>query len=329
MVRTNSPLLSVVTPVYNAATLVPTLVARIVTAASTITDDFEVLLVEDGSADDSWPAIVRECERNPRVKGVRLSRNFGQHQAITAALSHARGAYVAVMDCDLQDDPDYLPGLYAKCRDGFDVVFARRRSRRFGWWKNITARGYYSLFRWLAGVRYDPNIGAYSILSRSVVDAFLRFGDYQRGYVIVLHWLGFRHGYVDVEHRDRTDGRSSYSARRLLTHALTITLTYSDKPLRIAIYLGLGLSCLSFLLGLALMAWYFTTDVGQLALGWTSLIITQLFLSGLMLISLGVFGLYIGRIFEQVKHRPLFVVQETRNVEAPAAEPVAALRSRT
>jgi polyisoprenyl-phosphate glycosyltransferase len=310
------PLLSIASPVYGTERLVGALVERICAAVRTITDEFEVLLVEDGSPDDSWSAIARECDRNPRVKGVRLSRNFGQHPAITAALQHAQGEFVVIMDCDLQDDPEYIPDLYRKCREGFDIVFARRRLRRFGWWKNITARLYYTIFRWLAGVDYDPHISSYSMITRRVVDAFLQFGDYRRGYVVVLHWLGFSRGYVDVEHRERPDGRSSYSAWKLLGHALTIALTYSEKPLHLSIYLGGVLSLLSFALGLWLIVRYYNSNVGQLALGWTSLIISHLFLSGLMLISLGVIGLYIGRVFEQVKQRPLFIVRETRNVTA-------------
>ncbi len=316
MTATDRPLLSIATPVYRTEALVGELVARICAATRTITEEFEVLLVEDGSPDDSWAAIARECDRNPRVKGVRLSRNFGQHPAITAALQHAQGEFVVIMDCDLQDDPDYIPELYKKCREGFDIVFARRRVRRFGWWKNITARVYYTMFRWLAGVEYDPNIASYSIVSRKVVEAFLQFGDYRRGYVIVLHWLGFSRGYVDIEHRERPDGRSSYSTWRLLAHALTITLTYSEKPLHLSIYMGGVLSLFSFVLGGWLIVRYYTSNVGQLALGWTSLIISHLFLSGLMLISLGVIGLYMGRIFEQVKRRPIFIVRETRNLSA-------------
>jgi glycosyltransferase involved in cell wall biosynthesis len=313
------PLLSIATPVYKTESLVGTLVERIRAAASTVTEDFEVLLVEDGSPDDSWAAIVRECDRDPRIRGVRLSRNFGQHPAITAALEHVRGDFVVIMDCDLQDDPDYIPSLYDKCREGFDVVFARRRIRRFGWWKNISARIYYTIFRWLAGVAYDPNIGSYSIISRRVVDAFLQFGDYRRGYVIVLHWLGFSRGYVDVEHRERPDGRSSYTAWQLMVHALTLTLTYSEKPLHLSIYIGSVLSLLSFVFGGWFIVRYFNSNVGQLALGWTSLMISHLFLSGLILISLGVIGLYMGRIFEQVKHRPIYVVRETKNM--PASSP--------
>jgi len=313
------PHLTVATPVYGAAAVVPELVARICDAARTITEEFEVLLVEDGSPDGSWDAVERECARDPRIKGIRLSRNFGQHPAITAALRHSEGAYVVVMDCDLQDDPAFIPDLYKKCTEGFDVVFARRRVRRFGWWKNLTARIYYAIFRWLAGVDYDPQIASYSIVSRKVVDAFLQFGDYRRGYVIVLYWLGFSRGYVEVEHRERRDGRSGYSGLRLLAHALTITVTYSETPLHLSIYAGAILSLLSFLLGGWLIIRYYTSNVGQMALGWTSLIISHLFLSGLVLISLGVVGLYMGRIFEQVKQRPIFVVRETRNVTAQAA----------
>ena len=308
------PQLSIVAPVYRSDSIVPEYVRRTCEAAATVTQDFELVLVEDGSPDNSWPAIVRECERNPRVKGVQLSRNFGQQSAITAGLAHARGRHVVVMDADLQDDPVYVGALYAKALEGYDIVFARKRSRRFGVIRNFTTRLYYALFRWLASAEYDENVGAYSVLSRRVVDAFLRFGDYRRGYVLVLNWLGFRRAFVDVEHRERAAGTSSYTTLALFRHAFTIIVAYSDKPLRLSIYGGLLLSLLSFLLGIWLAINYFRSNVGQLALGWTSIIISHLFLSGLVLTSLGVVGLYIGRIFEQVKQRPIFVVRETRNV---------------
>jgi polyisoprenyl-phosphate glycosyltransferase len=312
--RDDSCVLSIVAPVYRSEEIVPEFVRLVREAASQITDDFELLLVEDGSPDGSWAAITRECERDPRVKGVQLSRNFGQQPGITAGLAHARGRHVIVMDSDLQDDPIYIIDLYRRALEGFEVVFARKRVRRFGLWRNLSARFYYVLFRWLASVDYDPNIGAYSIISRQVVDAFLQFGDYQRGYVIVLNWLGFRRSYVEVDHRERAVGASSYSTWKLLGLAVSVTLTYSEKPLRLAIYLGLALSTLSFVLALWLVERYFASNVGQLALGWTSLVVSHLFLSGLMLMSLGVVGLYVGRIFEQVKQRPIFVVRETRNL---------------
>jgi glycosyltransferase involved in cell wall biosynthesis len=308
------PLLSIVSPVYRAERIVAELVRRIRIAVEPLTDDFEIVLVEDGSPDCSWDAVVAECRRDRRVKGVQLSRNFGQHAAITAALTHARGRYVVVMDCDLQDNPDYIPTLFSKARDGFDVVFARRKARRYGFWKNVTARVYYVLLRWLASIEYDPRIGTYSLITRKVVDAFLQFGDYRRGYLIVLSWLGFSRGYVDVEHDERHAGRSSYSARKLLVHALTIMLTYSEKPLHLSIYLGFVLSALSMVAVVWLTARYFTSNIGQMALGWTSLVVSHIFLSGLILMCLGVIGLYIGRIFEQVKHRPIFVVRSTHNL---------------
>ena len=318
--RDDSPLLSIVAPVFRSDALVPEYVRRTCEGASKVTADFELLLVEDGSPDNSWSAIVRECDRDPRVKGLQLSRNFGQQPAITAGLAHARGRYVVVMDSDLQDDPAFIPALYDKALEGFDVVFARRRIRRFGPIRNMATRLYFAIFRWLASVDYDQHIGAYSIITRPVVEAFLQFGDYRRGYVVVLNWLGFRRSHVEVEHRERPIGRSTYSTFALIHHAATIAVTYSDKPLRVSIYFGLVLSMLSFLLAIWLAINYFRSNVGQLALGWTSIIISHLFLSGLLLTSLGIVGLYIGRIFEQVKDRPIFVVRETRNVAAKTAD---------
>jgi glycosyltransferase involved in cell wall biosynthesis len=312
----DAPLLTIVAPVFRSDSIVAEFVRRTCEGARQVSENFELLLVEDGSPDNSWAAIVEQCARDPRVKGLQLSRNFGQQPAITAGLAHARGQFVVVMDSDLQDDPLYIPELYRKALEGYDVVFARKRIRRFGVFRNLLTHLYYSLFRWLASIDYDQHIGAYSIITRRVAQAFLQFGDYRRGYVIVLGWLGFRRAHVDVEHRDRPTGRSSYTPFALFRHAVTLAVTYSDKPLRMSIYFGVALSGISFLLGIWLAINYFTSNVGQLALGWTSIILSHLFMSGLMLISLGVVGLYIGRIFEQVKHRPVFVVRETRNLGA-------------
>jgi dolichol-phosphate mannosyltransferase len=309
------PLLSIVSPVYRSRSLVSEFVRQVRVGATQLTEDFELLLVEDGSPDDSWSAILEECAKDQRVKGLQLSRNFGQQSGITAGLAHARGQYVVVMDSDLQDDPAYFADLYRTLCQGFDIVFARKRQRRFSLRRNVTTRAYYAIFRWLASVNYDPNIGAYSIISRRVVDAFLTFGDYRRGYVIVLDWLGFRRGYIEIEHRERPDGQSSYTLWKLLGHALTITLAYSHKPLLTSIYVGLALSVVSFGAAALAIYRYFTTSVGIMALGWTSLVVSQFFLSGLVLMSLGIMGLYVSRIFEQVKQRPIFVVRETRNLE--------------
>ena len=157
-------------------------------------------------------------------------------------------------------------------------------------------------------------------MSRQVVDAFLRFGDYRRGYVLVLGWLGFRHGYVEVEHAERHSGESSYSVLGLLRHGLTIVLSYSDKPLHLSIYIGFLLSLLSFAVGVTVVIWYFSSNVGQMALGWSSLVVSLFFLGGLILMSLGVLGLYVGRVFEQVKHRPIFLVRETENLTSSPAK---------
>ena len=312
----DAPILSIVTPVYRSDAIVPEFVRRAIAGALQVTDDFELLLVEDGSPDASWDHIVEACAGDPRVKGVQLSRNFGQQPAITAGLSYARGRHVVVMDSDLQDDPLYIADLYRKALEGYDIVFARKRVRRYNLVRNLATRFYYAMFRWLASVDYDQQIGAYSIITRRVVDAFLEFGDYRRGYVIVLGWLGFKRAHVDVEHHARPVGKSTYTTLALVTHAVSLAMTYSDKPLRLSIYGGLFLSFLSFLAAVWLAINYFTSNVGQLALGWTSIIISLLFLSGLTLTSLGVVGLYIGRIFEQVKERPIFVVRDTRNMGA-------------
>lgn len=314
------PELSIVSPVYMAEATIPELVARIREAVTPLVADFEIVLVDDGSADRSWSLVTDECRADPRVKGVRLSRNFGQHFALTAALAHATGDHVVVLECDLQDDPAFIPELYRRAREGWDVVLAESKETERGPLRDLIARCFYRVFGALAGIRCNPGIGSYSVLSRRVVDAFLRFRDYRRGYIMVLAWLGFPAVTVPVVRQARARGKSGYTPIRLVAMALSLIIAYSEKPLFLTIYLGILLSLLSIIAGAVVVVRYFTTNVGQVVLGWSSLMVTQFFFCGLVLMSLGVIGLYIGRIFEQVKQRPLFVVRETANLSTQARE---------
>lgn len=314
------PQLSIVSPIYMAEATVSDLVARIREAVTPLVTEYEIVLVDDGSADRSWSLIADECRRDPRVKGIRLSRNFGQHFALTAALAHATGDHVVVLECDLQDDPAFIPQLYRLACEGWDVVLAESQQQPRGFFRNLTAHGFYRLFNWLAGVRVNPRLGMYSVISRRVVDAFLLFRDYRRGYLMVLTWLGFPTTTVPVVRQSRSMGKSGYSLFQLVSLAMSLVLAYSEKPLLLSIYAGLALSGLSIVAAGVVVFRYYTTDVGQVVLGWSSLMVTQFFFCGLLLMSLGVMGLYIGRIFEQVKQRPLFVVRETANVTAQACE---------
>jgi polyisoprenyl-phosphate glycosyltransferase len=274
----------------------------------------EIILVEDGSTDGSWKEIESCGSGEPRVKGIKLSRNFGQHYAITAGLEAARGQYVVVMDCDLQDDPVYIPELYRTAKLGNDVVLAIREKRKFPFWKETLTKLFYWVFSWLTDRRdrkFDGGIGAFSLLSRKSVDAFLKVREYHRFYVLVLRWIGFSTAYVRVEHKARPHGKSAYNLRRLVAHALNGIVSQSDKILYLAVKLGFAMACASVISILALITRYFLYGLKE---GWTSMMVLMLLSTGLILFFLGVTGIYIGKIYEQSKQRPLYLVDKTINL---------------
>lgn len=315
------PLLSIVSPVYRAEEIVDHLVARIIEAVEPITTRFEIILVEDGSPDDSWARIAENAARDVRVKGVRLSRNFGQHYAITAGLFQARGEYVVVMDCDLQDDPKYIPTLLAEAQKGHDIVYTYKRKRRHSLFKNVMAYGFHRVFTWLSeheAVKSEHQVGAYSLLTRKVVDAYCAMQDYHRHYLMLLRWMGFSSTRVEIEHAPRFSGKSSYSLRRLIHHAFDGITSQSTRLLRLATWVGAFFCCAALLSAVALVFLYF---VQGFRAGWTSVIVLNLLLSGIVLMFLGVIGLYLGRTFEQVKGKPLYIVAELINVEKASLPP--------
>ena len=307
------PLLSIVSPVYRAAEIVPELVQRISESVRTITDEFEIILVEDGSPDNSWDQIAAIGAHNSNVKGIKLSRNFGQHYAITAGLAHARGRYVVVMDCDLQHDPKYIPTMFAEAQQGHDIVFTCKQVRKHSLLRNLFAKCYNYVFNWLAesDTMFSNNeVGAYSLLSRKVVDAFCSIKDRDRHYLLVLRWLGFSSTYLTIEHSERHSGRSSYSFWKLVEHAISGITSQSTFLLRISVGIGLAFCALSITTAFALVILYFVYGFKE---GWASVVVLILLSTGVTLMSIGVAGIYIGRTFEQSKERPLFIVDRTVN----------------
>jgi polyisoprenyl-phosphate glycosyltransferase len=313
------PLLSIVSPVYKAGNIVDELVRRLTATLSGIGGGFEVILIDDRSPDHSWKKIVENCSRHPFVKGIRLSRNFGQHQAISAGLRCARGDYVVVMDCDLQDNPKYIPDLLGKAREGYDVVLTSKKSRNHPFVKNIVAGVFFKIFNYLVGneeYHSNLNVGTYSLLSRKVVDAFCRMKDVHRHYLIIVRLLGFSRAYVVIEHDRRFEGATSYTFSKLCKHALDGITSQSVRLLNASIGLGLSLFVASLAWAFYLVVNYFR--VGALP-GYTSTMAMLLLSTGLILMSVGILGIYIGRIFEQVKQRPLYFVDETANLDDVAS----------
>jgi len=305
------PHLSIVAPVHNEHEVVAEFVARLEEHVPKVTDDYEIVLIEDGSTDSSWQAIESACAMNAKVKGVRLSRNFGQHFAIAAGLDTAKGDFVVVMDCDLQHDPEYIPALYERISDGYDIVYARHPERKHGFLKNLTSTLYYKLLNSMSEFDQDPHIGAFSIINRKVVDAFQKFGDYRIAYLLVLQWLGFRVSHVEVEHRERFAGETSYTVIRLLRHALTVTIAFSDRVLYFTVFVGMFFAGMAFAAIVGIIAQYFFFGIG--VVGWASTIVAIAFFSGVNLMALGVSGIYIAKVFEQTKGRPRYLVGERLN----------------
>ncbi|MGB5809250.1 MAG: glycosyltransferase family 2 protein [Polyangiales bacterium] len=313
------PKLSIVSPVYLGEALVERLVEEMVAGASGVTSDFEIVLVDDGSPDRSWEVIEEVCRKDPRVCGVRLSRNFGQHNALTAALEVAQGEYVVVMDCDLQDDPRYIPDLFAKIQEGYDVVYTLKSSRAHTSIRNVLGKGFHRVLSLLSkpSLGSDSRIGNYTMLRRPVVDAFLEIGDFHRTYLVLLRYLGFRSTTLEIEHRERTGSSSSYTLGRLFREAINAITAQSNRLLHASIALGFSFMALSFASVLVLVLLYYLNGFRE---GWASVVALQLLSTGLVLLSLGVVGIYVGKIFEQAKGRPPYVIMTKRNYARHAGD---------
>lgn len=313
MTKTNSIKISVVSPVYRGEKMVSELVRRNVEALNSMNVDYEIILVNDASPDESWREIVKECKKNPKVKGLNLSRNFGQHYAISAGLAYTSGDWVVVMDCDLQNPPEEIPNLYAKAQEGYDIVYARRVEKQFGWWKKKTSEWYHKVFNWLSDQHTDAASAEFGIFSQQVITEYNHMPEYNRYFSALIDYLGFKTGTVDVVHSDRMEGESSYTLSKLIKLATDSMISSSNKPLKLAVRLGFTISLLSALLAVYnVIAYFFDTAIVR---GYTTTIFSIWFATGMILSMLGILGLYIGKIFDQVKQRPYYIVKEKLNFE--------------
>lgn len=300
------PYLSVVVPVYKAEECLPELYRRLCASLETITSDFEILLVEDCGGDRSWEIICRLSNADPRVKGLQFSRNFGQHYGITAGLDHCGGDWVVVMDCDLQDQPEEIPRLYAKAREGYEVVLARRGSRQHTLLKRLTSRWFYAVLNYLADMHYDPGVGNFRIVSRKVVLSFCQFRENLRFFGGLVDWMGFPQASIDVAHAERFAGETTYNFYKLWKLAVETIIAYSDKPLRLAIRFGFIMSLGAMLYAAKIV--YEALHGSYTVLGWSSLMASIYFLGGIIVSLLGIIGLYLGKTFDESKRRPLYIV---------------------
>jgi dolichol-phosphate mannosyltransferase len=308
----NSPHISIVSPVYRAELILPELVSRISKAIESITNNYEIILVEDDGPDQSWAVIEELAKDRPFLKGIKLSRNFGQHYAITCGLDHAKGDWVVVMDCDLQDRPEEIMNLYSKALEGYDVVLASREQRQDKYVKKLFSKLFYRTLGYLTGSEQDETIANFGIYERQVIAAVVSMRESIRYFPTMIKWVGFKQTKLNVKHSARADGDSSYNFKKLLNLALDIILAFSDKPIRLVIKLGLLISLCSLVIALYyIVKWL---NGGVVVVGYTSLIVSVWLLSGFTISTLGVIGLYLGKTFEGVKQRPIYLKSKTINL---------------
>jgi glycosyltransferase involved in cell wall biosynthesis len=301
------PQLSVVIPVYQCSAALNELYQRLTATLTQLVDSHEIVFVDDRSTDDAWPVLVALAGRDCRVVACRLSRNFGQQLAITAGLRECSGEHVVVMDCDLQDPPEAIADLWAAAQQGFQIILAKRKAAYHSRYRRMANRMYFSLLGGLTGQHIDGELGSLSLLSRPVVDAFLLFQESDRHYLSILYWLGFDRHTIEYDRHARTIGKSSYNFAKLLAHALQGVFFHTTVFLRLVMYSGFLVSLLGVLLAMFII---FDRWRGPLLPGWASIVVLQLLMSGLTISAIGTVGLYVARIFEQTKGRPLYVMQD-------------------
>ena len=302
------PSISVVSAVYNTGSMVPELITRIVESVSKITDQYEIILVDDGSSDSSWEILASAAHDHSYVTAIKLSRNFGQHAAIAAGLRHSKSDWVIVMDSDLEDLPEAILPLYEETKKGFNIVLASRKSRTDSVYRRISSKVFYRLFSWLSGYPVNHTIANFGIYSRQVIDIITNMKEYHLFFPMMVNWVGFNRTAIEYEHGKRLTGNSGYNFSKLTRLGINIILSYSDKPLRYVVKLGFVISLVTFICGVVILIRYFLGDI--LVIGYTSLILSIWFLSGLILFTIGIAGLYTGKIFEEVKNRPLYIVEK-------------------
>ncbi len=311
-------MISAVVPIFNEQQVLPEFYRRISAALDAAGESWELIFVNDGSRDNS-PAILRELHAtDARVKVVNLSRNFGHQPAVSAGIHAAKGACVVLIDGDLQDPPELIPEMIGKWREGFQVVLGERKSRTEGGLRGIGFKLFYPILRRITDLPSAPDAGIFGLMDRSLVDEFNKLPERNRFIPGLRSWLGFKQTSVLYDRQDRAAGKPKQTFRRLIKYAADGMVSFSYKPLRAATYFGFSVSAAAFTLAL----YYFITFFiyAKPITGFTTTVIFVLFLGGIQLITVGILGEYIGRIYEEVKQRPLYVVQEKLGFEADKSE---------
>ncbi len=305
--------LSVVVPLYNEEENLLLLYQRLNGVMAKLGVDYEYVFVNDGSRDDTIQVLRTLAEKDAHIKFVDFSRNFGHQIAVTAGLDKARGKAIVIIDADLQDPPELILDLYAKMQEGYEVVYAKRRRRegeRF--LKKWTAKYFYRILKNITTIEIPVDTGDFRIMDKKVVDVLRQMPEHHKFLRGQISWIGFRQTYVEYDRDVRNAGETGYTYRKMITFALDGITAFSDFPLRLATFLGFVVSGVAFLV--LLYALYARFISGDYEPGWTSIIVSVLFLGGVQLISIGIIGEYIGRINSQAKQRPLYIIRDT-NIE--------------
>ena len=303
-----TPHISFVSPVYKAEHILEKLIAEIEKVMKVIDQPFEVILVDDRSPDNGWEVMKKLANDYESVKSIRLSRNFGQHPAIMAGLSKTKGEWIIVMDCDLQDQPKEVLKLYDKAIEGYDVVLAKRNHRKDSFFKKMTSLLFAKIYGFFTNTKYDNEIANYGIYNKKVIHSIIQVSDYIKFFPLFVNFVGFNSTSIVVEHLNRAEGKTSYSLSKLMSLAFNTIISFSNKPLKLFVKFGLIISLISFILGLYTIYLSFAGKIE--VLGYSSIIISIWLLSGIIITTIGVSGVYIGKIFDQVKSRPVYIIDE-------------------
>jgi dolichol-phosphate mannosyltransferase len=303
-----NPHISIVSPVYRAENIIDKLVDEIQKVMKQLNVTYEIILVDDRSPDNSWEVMKQLSSSIPQVTSVRLSRNFGQHPAIMAGLSIAKGQWIVVMDCDLQDQPKEISKLYSKAIEGFDIVLASRQKRQDSFSKKIFSKLFYKVFNYFSGIDVNSEVANFGIYNQKVIYSVLQIDDYIKFFPLFIKWVGFNTAVVPVEHKEREIGSSSYNVIKIFSLAFNTIISFSEKPLKIFTIIGFLISFISLIFG---CYYLYEALIGQIKEpGFSSLIISIWLLSGIIISTIGIVGIYLGKTFNQVKERPVFIIDE-------------------
>ncbi|MBF0504278.1 MAG: glycosyltransferase family 2 protein [Candidatus Omnitrophica bacterium] len=304
------PRVSIIIPLYDEENNLQELYQRLKKVLDPLTlEDYEIILIDDGSSDGTWPIIQKFSETDPKVKGIKLSRNFGHQSALIAGMDHAEGDVLITMDGDLQHPPELIPQFLAKWQEGFDIVCAQReRTENISWIKNFFSKFFLFAFNKISFVRLKEGVADFRLISREVVGVLKTMKERCRFLRGLVSWVGFRSAYIVYTAPKRLSGKAKYSLRKSLFLALTGILSFSPQPLYWAGFLGLVVTFFSFIY--IIYAIYLKLFTHSSLSGWASILISVLFLGGVQLITIGILGSYLAMVFEEVKGRPIYIVQK-------------------